>query len=1273
MWRKICIYDLVREKSTYPLKYAEKYDKLLKKRNPTQTDIETIANIRFKRLQLTSIATKNTNINFVKKLDAEGNALIDANLYKDYGDHGNYVNERQGNNIVIRKKKTKKNQVNIVIDDTYSEIDENGNEKTMKDGGIKIDVTKDKDTINGYIFADMGMHKQCNFVVTVSLLEKILLNLAFCRSLNYKKWKQLMFFCKNYALTNLSHQLSKNEKYNRQYIEEIQNYPDKCVCESNKECFHKIDILTILAFLRKDHKTMYDQIMQENNDDAFYISIESNENNKKNFLDGVINEGLEENLITYNSRYVQTLETYFNVILIKSGLGTGKTVSVAELIRKLLHIKKPTHQNQPKNHTITEEIEEEFIGEKINSACVIASRTTLTHDHQKSFMYNGVKLMHYKDKEIIFDTNSKICITPDSLIKIISNLDSITKENQYDISTYAFKFLPEIVCIDEITSCLDYVGSSNTLKNNRVPVFMTLIHFMRNAKKLILMDGHLSPWDIHFISQVLETKDTILNKEKINGLRIIYNKQKTERNHYLFQSADDLKYNLLNALENGKKVFVCCDSKLRAKIFGKFIRAKFPDKNIKVYTAQSSDKDKREITNCGEEWIKYDAVVCSPLIIYGVDFSKLHFHQGFGYYKKILNPRSIHQQILRIRTYIDNIVNIHVTGIDIDFYRDLYIVKNEVAIDQNTTNKPANTQEKKKKYSVLPNNKFVHTNYTSRKESEKKIIEEESADNDKNPALTVNKDNINIICPTNEFIVKKIEMIKLQLEKLKNNTEFHDDCTSMQKLDDKIFEIIKNCTYDNLIEEEDPNKNSCEKLYNELCNHCKLEENLNTNFFGYKLLDYLTEYGSKVYYSQRRTIPPSKSKEIKSYMTKARKSCVSEYKKAIVKASKKTYEYDSIIMNIDNKTEEDNYIIAAHRVMDVFKISEINSEFLDFIGDTYYIETFLKSTLFSMSNKSKVAYLASLKGDFATNIKFLIKKTVILEELMSIFFPDGLASNKVCIVSNDKEDLTNKQKDYIRKYKKYIHIYYPNLLKNVKCNEIDIFMLNKEAITPNTLIGWLKSMVNNYFGFDIEKVQPGFNKNISKCIKKGISMVSRDFCLCTEDLRKSNIDPYEYVDLEPQTNNLKKENNNESNDRDDNRRIGIKQNNKKIYYYCYALDQLTYLEILLNAKKLCIDSDLIHKIVKNFKNYKCTFSDLHKNYNLFDMICEIHTYREFYGEKEAIENFDFDNYFNNDEQDIIDNKVSTEDFEFTESDNEEYIKNFNFDTDEENIESDEDI
>jgi hypothetical protein len=1065
-------YDIDINRSTYKIKgFAnyEKYKKKLLKGTITNKGKEELNQTKFAMLHRTSIATNHAEINFKKKLGNNNIPLLDLEV----------TNEetqifRSGNKIYSSRRHAKQQQPN--------NTKESYNGPRLGDNrDINIDITQDA-TGNSDGTVTLNMPKQCNgvndIVITIELFAKLLLNLSQKRIEEYIGWLNLEFLCKNYGLYKVAHQISRGEKYNPEYIDKI--FDETCKRTKNDGTkYSMFSIFTLLKWSKEDNPEGHEKIMNSNG--SLFVKLPSNNINSDRFLKDIEEYGLTSYLIHYQSRYVKNLPIDKALIFLKSGLGTGKTVSDVRACKEMLS-----------------EL-------SLTSICNVASRRTLTVSIKNKFVEEGVDMKHYEERGIDYsDPNLKISITPDSLTRFIINIDKT--KSRYDINAYTFHSAPQVVCIDEIKSFLWYIALAKTLQGKRIQVFAAFLHIICNAKKLIFMDGHLDVWEIMYIKHLLETNKPEIWKEKTKDMGIIYNSQKTETNNYFsYVDHNELAIKMIRTLEEGKNIFVCTDSRRYADTLGRIIKKYIPDIAMKIFTSNSAEEDKKEIGNCTNSFKKYRVVITSPIMLYGVDFNEEHFHQCFAFYFGIINPRGNHQQILRIRRYIDNMVSIYVKGVNMKSLRN--------------------------------RNNMIQCN-----------------NHQKNIEQCMNN-VVNTISCKNEYSVKK--------------------------------------------------------LFGILDNHCLVDDDTARHYHGLQLLNYLTEYGGSVYYRELNKVNKKDYNDIIKKMTEAKKESLDEYYNNLIIASKNVNSYGEIVDKKD-KTSEENYVIIAYRIMHNLGLQSINKQLLTYIGDIHYIDKFRNSLIFSLSDKYYDAVLGKLYDkDFNMLVDRFILKTEIVRTLLLLFFSDGLADNRIRLVSSHYEHLTDEHKAFIKKYKTKINLLFPSLNKDQKKKKreskvtishdnIDKDFINYSLpITPKTLMAWLSSMLDDYFGFSCVKAAPANTSNIIDCAKKQIELVTIDYFETKEILIPNNtINPVNYKksDCDDSENDVCSKKNSTKN------KIDFKSLTKRYCYYCYKLDNLPYLELLLNVKKPMLKKMLVDKVQQNFKKIECKFFDLHKSKKFYDLL-----------------------------------------------------------------------
>ena len=143
-----------------------------------------------------------------------------------------------------------------------------------------------------------------------------------------------------------------------------------------------------------------------------------------------------------------------------------------------------------------------------------------------------------------------------------------------------------------------------------------------------------------------------------HNVSVIYNKKKTNTtNYYLTFDEAYFTEHIIKQVSNGKKVFIGSDSKKQTELLELRMKAMKVNKmqvKVKVYNSDTDDESRNALSEVNTEWVKYDVVICSPTILYGVDFNAEHFDYVYGYYNKTIMASSIYQQLNRVRKIKSN-------------------------------------------------------------------------------------------------------------------------------------------------------------------------------------------------------------------------------------------------------------------------------------------------------------------------------------------------------------------------------------------------------------------------------------------------------------------------------------------------------------------------------------------------------------------------------------------------------------------------------------------
>ena len=305
--------------------------------------------------------------------------------------------------------------------------------------------------------------------------------------------------------------------------------------------------------------------------------------------------------------------------IIHSSTGTGKTYLVKDLYKR-----------------------------KKSKFISIVSRKSLAYEQYVNFHNWGIKDMVYYENYLDFDSggipaNKNVCIQVDSLRLLGGKYMSKIKE--YDIF------------LDEYSSLIEYLITSDTLKERRIEVFKTLMAIVRNCRRVIGVDADITSYTLRFI-HFCGRKPTIIKNT--------YEMARGKPAYELF-AIGDFKDKLLDAEIDGKKKFMlCCDTKTNAKaVFHTWLNLKeLPLNDDDCYEYKGRQYSKYELlmgededgvvvclTSDNDGMVDlddFDRVIFSPKIVYGLD-STMTRAVFCMYEEQTINPRGMLQQVARCR------------------------------------------------------------------------------------------------------------------------------------------------------------------------------------------------------------------------------------------------------------------------------------------------------------------------------------------------------------------------------------------------------------------------------------------------------------------------------------------------------------------------------------------------------------------------------------------------------------------------------------------------
>ena len=182
--------------------------------------------------------------------------------------------------------------------------------------------------------------------------------------------------------------------------------------------------------------------------------------------------------------------------------------------------------------------------------------------------------------------------------------------------------------LDEFDSFLKHLMNSPTVKN-RINVWKWLIDLINSVDKVICLDADISEISLYYLTK-------IVGQQNITYINNLY-----KHNNNVNVNIENVFNDFVESIKKQDKFMVCCDSLKECEN----LKKKLGLKNVKLYTGNTNNED--------VDLDKYDKVIFSPTIIYGLD-SSMERPVYALYTGNTIESSSMVQQIARNR----NITNL---------------------------------------------------------------------------------------------------------------------------------------------------------------------------------------------------------------------------------------------------------------------------------------------------------------------------------------------------------------------------------------------------------------------------------------------------------------------------------------------------------------------------------------------------------------------------------------------------------------------------------------
>ena len=212
---------------------------------------------------------------------------------------------------------------------------------------------------------------------------------------------------------------------------------------------------------------------------------------------------------------------------------------------------------------------------------------------------------------------------------------SITVDSLHKLKTAGNKY--DCIFLDEARQVMNHALAAATCKEHRQSILMTLMYFIKSAKRVIVADAHLDDNTIDFFRGMRPAEEAPL---------VIKNDYRCpSRDVYYYQGGDSsaIVAKLVAAVEQGKRVMVVSDSKKTIKKLEALLAKKlahYSGKEKKVIWSihaenSGSEENQHFINNISTAVEGVDVLLASPSLCTGVDIQGDRFDEVYGVFNAV--------------------------------------------------------------------------------------------------------------------------------------------------------------------------------------------------------------------------------------------------------------------------------------------------------------------------------------------------------------------------------------------------------------------------------------------------------------------------------------------------------------------------------------------------------------------------------------------------------------------------------------------------------------
>jgi hypothetical protein len=295
----------------------------------------------------------------------------------------------------------------------------------------------------------------------------------------------------------------------------------------------------------------------------------------------------------------------FRVLSLRSGMGTGKSCFVVDLLERAF---------------------------RKRTVLFVTYRVTLAFDLQRKL--DKLAFVNYKTLDA--DQTPIPLHDRETYPRVICQIESLQKLSDHRRRVPEF----DLVVVDEVESALRHFASPTTTGVRSLSLFTAILE---TAGRVMTIDAFWGAMTHDYLKTV--------------GLsnRVVYNKHRTDkpRTYRLTKDKQAWKKQIIDDVKDGRNVVVVSMAmqlihELKTEIIGLGLVS---EDDILCHTSKSGDTTKKAmLLDVNSLWRMYRIVMYSPSVEAGVDFNAAHFHRMFVYMCPLsCLPRGLMQMTGRVR------------------------------------------------------------------------------------------------------------------------------------------------------------------------------------------------------------------------------------------------------------------------------------------------------------------------------------------------------------------------------------------------------------------------------------------------------------------------------------------------------------------------------------------------------------------------------------------------------------------------------------------------